>query len=260
MNKFKKQKKQISIFITAGYPTLESTTQQILSLQEKGVDFIEVGIPFSDPMADGPVIQETSAIALQNGMQLDLLFKQLASIKDQVTIPLVLMGYLNPVLQFSLEKFLIKCKEINIASVILPDMSLEIYERFYKVQFEKEDIPVSFLITPLTNDDRIQRIAKVSKNSFVYLVSNSSITGNKSQMDEKLINRYAEIKQLCEATPVMLGFGISSSEDVKKTHIHCDGAIIGSAYLKALKENKETVFLQHLGLEKSSLGEYQEFN
>ena len=246
MNPFKKDTKQISIFITAGYPTLESTTEQILVLQSKDVDFIEVGIPFSDPMADGPVIQETSAIALANGMQMDILLDQLASIQDQVRIPLVLMGYLNPVLQYGIDKFLAKCKELSIASVILPDMSLELYERLYKTQFEKYEIAVSFLITPLTDDDRIQKIAQVSAKSFVYLVSVTSITGGKIRIDDKVVNRYDEIKKLCGETPMMIGFGISNSSDVKNAQKHSDGAIIGSAYLKAVNRGESIVFVEEL--------------
>ena len=246
MNPFKKQNKQLSIFITAGYPTLESTTKQILTLQEQGIDFIEVGIPFSDPMADGPVIQETSSIALQNGMHLDLLFDQLFSIKENVTIPLVIMGYLNPVLQYGIEKFLSKCKELNIASVILPDISLELYERFYQSNFVKYGISVSFLITPTTSDERIERIANVSQNSFVYLVSQTSITGGTSFINTEMNDRYKEIKQICGETPVMLGFGINSKEDVFKAQQNCDGAIIGSAYLKALKNGKESEFVKNL--------------
>lgn len=246
MNPFKKQNKQLSIFITAGYPSLESTTKQILTLQEQGIDFIEVGIPFSDPMADGPVIQETSSIALKNGMHLDLLFDQLFSIKESVKIPLVIMGYLNPVLQYGIEKFLLKCKELSIASVILPDMSLELYERFYQSNFKKYGISVSFLITPTTSDDRIERIANVSRNSFVYLVSQTSITGGTSAINSEMNDRYKEIKQICGETPVMLGFGINSKDDVFKAHQNCDGAIIGSAYLKALKNGKESEFVENL--------------
>jgi tryptophan synthase alpha chain len=246
MNPFKKQNKQLSIFITGGYPNIESATQQILRLQKQGIDFIEVGIPFSDPMADGPVIQETSSIALQNGMHLDLLFEQLFSIKESVKIPLVIMGYLNPVLQYGIEKFLSKCKELNIASVILPDMSLELYERFYKTNFVKFEISVSFLITPSTSNDRIERISNVSKNSFVYLVSQTSITGGNSAINSRMNNRYKEIKKICGEIPVMLGFGINTKEDVLKAHQNCDGAIIGSAYLKALKTGSETKFIGEL--------------
>jgi len=236
-NRFKKDKKQLSIFITSGFPKLESTTEQILFLQSKGIDFIEVGIPFSDPMADGPVIQDSSMIALQNGMNMDVMFNQLHSIKNEVKIPLVIMGYLNPVLQFGLENFLEKCKAQNIASVILPDMSVEIYERFYKTQFEKYEIPVSFLITPFTSVERIKKIAELSKNSFVYLVSNASITGENKNIGSDLVEKYQEIKVLCNETPLMLGFGISTKEDILKAHKYCDGAIIGSAYIKSLKEN-----------------------
>ena len=246
MNPFKKDKKQISIFITAGYPKLESTTEQILTLQSSGIDFIEVGIPFSDPMADGPVIQETSAVALANGMQMDILFSQLESIKNQVKIPLVLMGYLNPVIQYGLDKFLSRCKELSVASVILPDMSLELYERFYKTQFEKFQIHITFLVTPLTNNERIQKIAKISANSFVYLVSVTSITGGKMAINDQISNRFDEVKNLCGATPVMIGFGISNLSDVKNAQKHCDGAIIGSAFLKALKNNEELLYLENL--------------
>ncbi len=246
MNPFKKHKKQISIFITAGYPTLESTTEQILTLQSSGIDFIEVGIPFSDPMADGPVIQETSSIALANGMQMDILFSQLESIQDQIKVPLVLMGYLNPVIQYGIDKFLSRCKELSIASVILPDMSLELYERFYKSKFEKFQIPISFLITPLTDNERIQKIAKISEKSFVYLVSVTSITGGKISFDSITVNRYDEIKTLCEETPVMIGFGISNLVDVRNAQKHSDGAIIGSAYLNALKIKSQSMFLENL--------------
>ncbi len=248
MNPFKTQNKQLSIFITAGYPTLESTTEQIVNLQEQGIDFIEVGIPFSDPMADGPVIQETSCIALKNGMHLDLLFEQLFSIKEKIKIPLVIMGYLNPVLQYGFEKFLSKCKELKIASVILPDMSLELYERFYKSNFEKHAISVSFLITPTTNNERIRRIAEVSKSSFVYLVSQSGITGGNSLINYKINDRYKEIKKICNDIPVMVGFGINTKEDVLKAQQNCDGAIIGSAYLKALKKGEELEFIKNISL------------
>jgi tryptophan synthase alpha chain len=245
-NRFKKQKKQLSIFITAGFPELNSTGKQILELQAKGVGFIEVGIPFSDPMADGLVIQETSAIALKNGMQMDLLFEQLHSIKDEVKIPLVLMGYLNPVLQYGLEKFLSKCKEINIASVILPDMSVEIYERFYKDLFDEYGIYVSFLITPETDGERIKKVVEMSQNSFVYLVSQSSITGGDSTITKEMNQKYTSIKKLCGEVPLMLGFGITSKSDVLKAQENCDGAIVGSAYLRALKQGSENSFLEGL--------------
>jgi tryptophan synthase alpha chain len=245
-NRFKKNKKQVSVFITAGYPKLGSTTEQIFLLQSKGVDFIEVGIPFSDPMADGLVIQETSSIALDNGMHLDLLFEQLDSIKDEVKVPLVLMGYLNPVLQYGIREFLLKCKETQISSVIIPDMSVEIFIRFYKAVFEEFNIGVSFLITPETDKERIREIVGMSKNSFIYLVSQKSITGGDSSITKDMNQRYASIKNICAEVPLMLGFGIKNRKDVLKAQENCDGAIIGSAYLKSLKKGDQIRFLDEL--------------
>ena len=245
-NRFKKDKKQVSVFITAGYPKLDSTTEQIFLLQSKGVDFIEVGIPFSDPMADGLVIQETSSIALDNGMHLDLLFEQLDSIKDEVKVPLVLMGYFNPVLQYGIRKFLLKCKETKISSVIIPDMSVEIFKRYYKAIFEEFKIGVSFLITPETDKERVRKIVDMSKNSFIYLVSQKSITGGDSSITEEMNQKYASIKNICSEIPLMLGFGIKNREDVLKAQANCDGAIIGSAYLKSLKKGNQVRFLDEL--------------
>jgi tryptophan synthase alpha chain len=246
MNPFKKEKKQLSIFITAGYPQLESTVEQILELQKLNVDFIEVGIPFSDPMADGETIQETSAIAIQNGMNLDVLFNQLEGSKNEIQVPLVLMGYLNPVLQFGLERFLMKCQQLKIASVILPDISLELYQRFYQVKFEAYKVPVSFLITQFTSDIRIQEMARASQNSFLYLVGQSSITGEVRDQESSVKERFNEIKKLCGETPVMLGFGINNSQKVTDAHEVCDGAIVGTAYLKAVKNNQAQEFVQEL--------------
>ena len=240
MNPFIKNKKQLSIFITAGFPKLESTKDQLLYLQDSGVDFIEVGIPFSDPMADGEIIQKASSIALKNGMNLKLLFRQLESIQSTIQVPIVLMGYLNPILQFGIEHFLINCQKLKIKSVIIPDLSLEIYERYYQSLFEKYNVSISFLITPQTSDLRVERIAEVCKSSFVYLVSKKSITGNETiQLDQQ--EEYQRIKNLCKETPLMLGFGISSKSDIEKAHLHCDGAIIGSAYIKSILEERSYI-------------------
>jgi tryptophan synthase alpha chain len=236
MNPFRINNKQIGIFLTAGYPALESTSNQILQIQKVGIDFIELGIPFSDPMADGPVIQESSAVALKNGMHLRLLFEQLESLGEKIEVPIVLMGYLNPVLQFGLDEFLQRCSQNKIASVILPDMSVELYQRFYKPLFERYEIAVSFLITPTTEDERIKEIVKMCDKSFVYLASNG-ITGGRNTLDITTVLRHAEIKKICGATPLMLGFGITNREDVQAAHSYCDGAIIGTAFLQALKNN-----------------------
>lgn len=246
MNPFIKDKKQVSIFVTAGYPELNSLKGQLLELQEQGIDFAEVGIPFSDPMADGPVIQETSTIALNNGMKMRLLLDQLDDLRSEVQLPLVLMGYLNPVLQFGLDAFLSRCQSLTIASLILPDLSVELYETKYKAVFEKYAIPVTFLITPLTPDTRVQRMAQVCKNSFVYLVGQNSITGQGYNISENLSSRYAELKSLCGSTPLFLGFGIDSKEKKEQAFKNVDGVIVGTAYLKAVKVNNEKDFIKSL--------------
>ena len=163
MNPFLKKSKQLSIFLTAGYPFIDSLKGQLQVLESYQIDFIEVGIPFSDPLADGPIIQNTSQVALQNGMNLDLIFKQLA--KRSTKIPLVLMGYINPIISFGLEKFLKICKRVNISAVIIPDMSLEIYDRFYSVYFEKNSVSPCFLITLKTPKDRIRKMCERSKTA-----------------------------------------------------------------------------------------------
>jgi tryptophan synthase alpha chain len=246
MNPFKKDKKQVSIFITAGYPERDSLKTQLLQLQNQGVDFAEIGIPFSDPMADGPVIQETSTIALQNGMTLELLLQQVKDIQNEIDMPLVLMGYLNPVLQFGLENFLQGCQKLGIASLILPDLSLELYEKRYKLAFCKYNIPVTFLITPLTPDARVQQIAQACKDSFVYLVGQNSITGQSYTIDNQLTNRYHELKKLCGGTPLFLGFGIDSAAKKQQAFESVDGVIVGTAYLRAVKKGLEKDFLEEL--------------
>ncbi len=246
MNPFRKDTKQTSIFITAGYPEFNSLPSQLQFLQQNGIDFIEVGIPFSDPMADGPTIQETSSVALKNGMTIEVLFEQLTTCSREIQIPLVLMGYLNPVMQYGIERFLSNCKELNIRSLILPDLSLELYESKYKAHFEQAGIPLSFLITPQTPDERIERIAKTCGNSFVYLVSQNSITGGQADMSDELLLRYQSIRNICGETPLFLGFGIDSAEKRQQGFEYCDGVIVGSAYLKALESGKQEQFLNGL--------------
>jgi tryptophan synthase alpha chain len=244
MNTFKKNKKQTSIFITAGFPKLESLNSQLELLESNGVDFVEVGIPFSDPLADGPIIQATSETAIQNGMNLELLFEQLMA--RTTAIPIVLMGYLNPVLSFGIERFLKACINVRITSVILPDMSIEIYERFYQADFEAAGIFPSFLITPESSDERIRKTAKLCANSFVYLVSSNATTGGKNAFNDEQLTRFFEIKNACDNTPMFIGFGIHSAEIVGKVQSVSDGAIIGSAYLKALEKGIESDFLKEI--------------
>ncbi|NRA12559.1 MAG: tryptophan synthase subunit alpha [Crocinitomicaceae bacterium] len=243
MNPFIKDSKQLSIFVTAGYPKLDSLKEQIPFLERSEVDFIEIGIPFSDPMADGPTIQESSSIALENGMNLGLLFEQLKQIEFK--LPIVLMGYFNPILKYGVERFLKDCQSTGITSVIVPDMSLEIYEHFYIKSFKEFEVHPSFLITPLTEQKRVERIAEICKNSFVYLVSSNSTTGSNYKIPDHT-ESYQRIKTLCKDTPLFVGFGIKTKEDVIKIQESVDGAIIGSAYLSVLKNNREREYLESI--------------
>lgn len=244
MNSFKKHTKQLSIFVTAGYPKIDSLPEQLTLLEAHGIDFVEVGIPFSDPLADGPTIQQTSEIALKNGMNLELIFEQLNNRTSK--IPVVLMGYLNPIIAFGIKHFLESCKHVGVQSVILPDMSLEIYERFYRSQFEQYGVFPCFLITPKSSKERIERISAVCKNSFVYLVSSNATTGGTSSFGASQAKRYQSIHALCKNTPMFIGFGIDSRKKVEFIQKVCDGAIIGSAYLKALSINQHKAFLDQL--------------
>lgn len=245
MNPFKKEKKQLSIFITAGFPTLESTADQLLSLQKSCVDFIELGIPFSDPMADGPVIQESSSVALNNGMQLNLLFEQLEAIKDQLTIPIVLMGYFNPILQYGLQRFIQKSESCNIKGFIIPDLSFEIAQANYADHFNENSIPLIYLITPTTSNDRIEKIAQHSTKGFIYLVTSNSTTGqNKAVTLDQ--NRLKEIKEITQEVPLFLGFGIKNKQDVENAQHIADGAIIGSEYIRKVNEKSEKEYIASL--------------
>jgi tryptophan synthase alpha chain len=245
MNPFKKNGKSVSIFLTAGYPQKESLSQQILFLQNQGIDFLEIGIPFSDPMADGPVIQETSFIALKNGMNITVLFEQLEAIKDQINIPLVIMSYLNPILQFGLDAFLLKCEESSISGLIIPDLSFDLVQNNYQKHFGISKTPLIYLITPSTPTERITQIAQVSSDSFIYLIGQNKITGSSYALSD-YADRYSEIKSLCQDIPLFLGFGISTAAQKKEAFKKVDGVIIGSAYLQALSQKKEVEFVEKL--------------
>tara|TARA_B100000508_G_scaffold130740_1_gene118350 strand:- start:57234 stop:57989 length:756 start_codon:yes stop_codon:yes gene_type:complete len=235
-------KKEISIFTTAGYPEIDSLNRQLDLLEEFEIDFCEVGIPFSDPMADGPTIQETSMKAISNGMNIDLLFKQLS--ERQSNTPIYLMGYLNPIEQYGIERFLKKCVDNQIIGLILPDVSIEIYERNYRRLFEEYGISLCFLVTPRTSDDRIKRAAELSKNGFLYLVSTNQITGGTSKSQNSLDDRYLEVKKLAGSTKVMIGFGIHDRKSFEQKTAHVDGGIIGSAFLRAVQNNETESFLR----------------
>ncbi|RPH32123.1 MAG: tryptophan synthase subunit alpha [Bacteroidales bacterium] len=233
-----KKKNILSIFFTAGYPKLESTGRIIQSLEKNGADLIEVGIPYSDPLADGPVIQATSSVALANGMNMNILFNQINEIKNSVTIPLILMGYLNPILQYGIEKFCTKAKECGISGVIIPDLPIDEYNSLYKSYFEESNLKFIFLITPNTSIERIQMIDNLSEG-FIYAVSSSSTTGKElgfSNDQKEYLNRLNSMKL---KNPIVVGFGIHNKETLQSAWEHANGAIIGSAYLKKLSENSD---------------------
>ncbi len=228
--------KKCSIFLTAGYPNLDSAITLIPKLEKAGVDLIELGIPFSDPLADGEVIQKSSTVALKNGMDMELLFEQLIVINKKTTIPVLIMGYFNPIFKYGVEQFLKKCSVVGVNSLIIPDMTVEVYENDYQELFRRYNISLVFLITPDTNLKRIRRIEKLSTD-FIYLVSSSSITGKKEEFTNKQLQGFKRIKELSLSVPVLVGFGIHNRQTFKAVCDHFDGAIIGSAFIKSLEKN-----------------------
>jgi tryptophan synthase alpha chain len=223
----------LSIYITAGYPELHDTGRLLKALQESGADMVEIGIPFSDPLADGPVIQRSSQLALQNGMTLDLLFNQLKEIRESVSIPLVMMGYLNPVLQMGMERFLTRCRDTGIDGVIIPDLPPAEYETRYLDLFKSYGIYNSLLITPHTDDKRIARIAALSEG-FLYMVAASSTTGARKSVGDHQRDYFQRLKEMNLPVPGLIGFGISNRETFLTACGYARGAIIGSAFIEAL--------------------------
>lgn len=236
----KKNKNILSIYFTAGFPHLTDTEIILNSLEKYGADMIEVGMAYSDPLADGPVIQNSSMKALQNGMTLKVLFDQLNSFQSSSiahkTVPLILMGYLNPVMQYGLKKFCSDAKKSGITGIILPDLPIREYETDYRMIFEENDLSFIFLITPETSEERIRKIDSLS-NSFIYAVSTSSITGKNTDIDaqETYFKRIASLKL---KNRVLIGFGIRDKETFTKACEHSTGAIIGTAYIKAIENAK----------------------
>ena len=228
-----KDKNILSIYFTAGYPNLNDTKTIILELEKNGADLIEIGIPFSDPVADGVVIQHSSEIALKNGMTIKLLFEQLKDIRKSVSIPLILMGYLNPVMQFGIENFCKICRETGIDGTIIPDLPLEIYEAEYKKFFEENSLSNIFLITPQTADERIRKIDSLT-SGFIYMVSSSSTTGVKGSPGQEQIKYFSHIQNLNLNSKRLIGFGISDKITFERASGYANGAIIGSAFIKAL--------------------------
>lgn len=233
--KLQENKKILSIYFTAGFPHLNDTVSIIEELEKSGADMIEIGLPFSDPLADGTTIQESSTIALANGMTTKLLFKQLKNIRKTVKIPLIIMGYFNPVLQFGVEKFCQKCAEIGIDGLIIPDLPLDIFELEFKSIFDYYNIKNICLITPQTSEERIIKIDKVS-DSFIYMVSSSSTTGTQNSFGTNQQDYFEKIAKMELKNPQIIGFGISNKETFSQATKYQKGAIIGSSFIKFIKD------------------------
>jgi len=233
---FKEKKNNIlSIYYTAGYPSLGDTVAIAAALEKAGADMLEIGFPYSDPVADGPVIQASSKQALDSGMDLNLLFEQLKELRKQVSIPVLLMGYVNPVLQYGVERFCKACAEVGVDGCIVPDLPMVEYEEFYKNAFIENGLSNIFLVTPQTSVERIHKIDSLS-NGFIYLLSSSATTGQNLQVSDTTSTYFARIAAMELNNPTMIGFGISSKETFDKACQYANGGIIGTAFVKALAE------------------------
>ena len=231
-----KHKDILNIYFTAGYPNLEDTVSIIVGLANAGVDLIEIGMPYSDPLADGPTIQASGSVALQNGMTVPILFDQIKAARQLTEVPLVLMGYFNQVMQYGEEAFFAKCEEVGVDGLILPDLPLEIYENEYKEMITAAGLNISFLITPQTEVERIRKVDELSKG-FIYMVSNAAITGAKSGISQEQVAYFERIAAMDLQNPRLIGFGISNHGTFSTACQYAAGAIIGSAFIKALQSN-----------------------
>ena len=241
INKLFQEKNQglLSLYFCAGHPTLESTVDIIKAIQRKGIDFIEVGIPFSDPMADGPVIQNAATKALRNGMSLRKLFSQLDGIRNQgVTLPLILMGYMNPIYQYGYEAFFKRCTEVGVDGVIIPDLPFRDYTQQVRPIADKYDIRVIMLITPETSDERIRFIDQ-NTDGFIYMVSSAAITGVQKEFNAAKQAYFNKVNQMNLLHPRMIGFGISNKQTLESAQANAAGAIIGSKFVALLDEKKD---------------------
>nr|MBI1230840.1 tryptophan synthase subunit alpha [Cytophagales bacterium] len=236
---FKKKSTNIlSIYFTAGFPALEDTLPIMKAIEAAGADIIEIGIPYSDPIADGPTIQDSNLVALNNGMSLRKLFSQLADMRKEVALPVILMGYLNPVVQYGIEDFCQKCKEVGVDGLILPDLPMNQYLSEYKPFFDKYDLRNTFLISPQTSEHRIREIDEHT-DGFIYMVSSASITGAKSAISDEQLAYFERVRNMHLKNPRLIGFGISDRASFKSAASYSHGAIIGSAFINVLKAAKD---------------------
>ncbi|MEP7269135.1 MAG: tryptophan synthase subunit alpha [Saprospiraceae bacterium] len=248
---FKNKKDHIlNIYFTAGYPALEDTIDIIASLESAKVDLVEIGMPYSDPLADGPTIQASSAVALKNGITLDILFDQIATARKTSSMPFILMGYFNQVMQYGEDQFVQKAKAVGVDCLILPDLPVEEFQKQYRNLFAKHDMDIAFLITPRTPEERIRHIDEVS-NSFIYMVSSNAITGAKSGIDDEQKEYFDRIDKMNLKNPRLIGFGISNKQTFEMACSYAQGAIIGSAFINALTnegsiDNKVKSFVRNI--------------
>lgn len=238
MNKIKKifQEKSesiLNVYFTAGFPEKEDTVSVIQYLDQYGVDLIEIGMPFSDPMADGPTIQKSSARALKNGMSMDVLFSQIRMISPEIDAPLIIMGYLNQLMQYGEERFLHSCAESGVSGLIIPDLPPELFRTQYRELFQAYGVEIIFLITPQTSDSRIRMIDELS-DSFIYVVSDSSITGKTRDISEEQLSYFRRVQEMNLINPTLIGFGISDNKSFNQACQYASGAIIGSAFINTL--------------------------
>lgn len=234
--KLQENKKLLSIYFTAGYPSINDTVTIIQNLEESGVDMIEIGLPFSDPLADGPTIQASSTQALKNGMTTEVLFNQIKDIRKSVSIPLIIMGYFNPMLQYGVEAFCKKCQEIGVDGLIIPDLPVDVYNEEYKATFEKYGLINVFLITPQTSVERISFIDSIS-NGFIYMVSSASVTGSQTGFGDDQKQYFKRISNMDLKNQQIIGFGINNNETFNQATQYAKGAIIGSAFIKFITDN-----------------------
>jgi tryptophan synthase alpha chain len=227
----------LSIYYTAGFPGLGDTLQIAEELERAGADMLEIGFPYSDPVADGPVIQASSKQALDGGMNLNLLFEQLKDLRSKVNIPILLMGYVNPMLQFGVENFCRACAEVGVDGCIVPDLPMVEYEEFYQDIFKKYNLSNIFLVTPQTSDERIRKIDSLT-TGFIYLISSSATTGKNLQLSQTTDDYFSRIAGMNLKNPTMIGFGISNKAAFEKACQYANGAIIGTAFVKVLAADK----------------------
>lgn len=236
---FEKQPTQnLNVYFTAGFPQINDTRAILKALQVAGADLVEIGMPYSDPVADGETIQASNQQALESGMTIKLLFEQLAGMRSEVALPVLLMGYINPVLQFGIENFCKKCADVGVDGLILPDMPMDVYLDEYKSVFDQYGILNIFLITPQTSDERIQQIDEVS-SGFIYMVSSSSVTGSQSGVSNNMEAYFERINAMNLRNPRLIGFGIKDNATFNMACQHANGAIIGSAFIRTLQESTD---------------------